>query len=168
MAAEKYEEEAIGTLANAFLDALGMNVFKLDTTVFDNTHSTGTSTLDGRTHAQLELTLAAVGTAFLGVSVLELWLLRSIDGTNYESGDVTGPRPIRAPDALFFIDAVASAQRILGVRGATTDRDNWAIPLPPGKFKLLVRLTNATGGPTALAGSSGNFIKVRAFSLQNI
>ena len=85
-------------------------------------------------------------------STIDLYLVRSADGTNYEDGDGS-IRP--APDAFvgsFPVRAVTTAQRIV-----LRDR-----PLPPGLWKALLH-NNATGQTFA---SSGNTLKLRPHNRQ--
>lgn len=77
-----------------------------------------------------------------------VWLLREIDGTNYEDGSAS-VTPTRNPDLIFPVRPVTTAQRIIQV-----------CDLPPGSFKTLVR-NDATG--QAIAGS-GNTLKLRPFT----
>jgi len=73
------------------------------------------------------------------------WLLREIDGTNYEDGG-TSVTPTRPPDLIFTVRAVTTAQRLISV-----------CDLPPGTFKVLLR-NDGTGQSIA---SSGNTLKIR-------
>ncbi len=73
------------------------------------------------------------------------WLLKEIDGTNYEDGGAS-VTPTRVPDLIFTVRAVTTAQRII----AECD-------LPPGNFHVLIR-NDGTGQAIA---SSGNTLKIR-------
>lgn len=73
------------------------------------------------------------------------WLLREVDGTNYEDGG-TSVTPTRPPDLIFTVRAVTTAQRLIAV-----------CDLPPGTVKALLR-NDGTGQAIA---SSGNTLKIR-------
>lgn len=100
---------------------------------------------DGYNWCDLELvvTYGVAPTANTGVSV---WLLQSQDGTNYEDGDAS-VTPARAPDAVFPLRSVTTAQRIVVGR----------VPLPPGLIKVLTK-NDGTGQAMA---ASGNTVKLR-------
>lgn len=85
-------------------------------------------------------------------TALLVWLLREIDGTNYEDGGAS-VTPTRNPDIKFTVRAVTTTQRII-------------IPvydIPPGPIKALLR-NSGTG--QALA-SSGNTLTIRPFTPSN-
>jgi hypothetical protein len=73
------------------------------------------------------------------------WILKEIDGANYEDGSAS-ITPTRVPDLIFTVRAVTTAQRII----AECD-------LPPGSFYVLIR-NDGTGQAIA---SSGNTLKIR-------
>jgi len=95
-----------------------------------------------RCEAELVVTY---GTAPTANTACVVWLLREIDGTNYEDGGST-VTPSRNPDLVFPLRAVTTAQRIV----VTGD-------LPPGSFVALLR-NDGTGQAMA---SSGNTLKLR-------
>ena len=79
-----------------------------------------------------------------------IWLLREIDGTNFEDGSAS-VTPTRNPDVVVAVRAVTTAQRAI-------------VPIydiPPGPIKTLVR--NLSG--TAFA-ASGNTVKLRPKTVQ--
>lgn len=85
---------------------------------------------------------------------IELWLLQSIDGTNFEDGSAT-VAPARVADV------------IIPVRAGTTitPRANAGLPpivLPPGSYKPIVR--NQTG---AALPASGNLIRIAYADVQS-
>jgi len=85
---------------------------------------------------------------------IELWLLQSIDGTNFEDGTAT-VAPARVADV------------IIPVRAGTTitPRANAGLPpivLPPGSFKPIAR--NQTG---AALPASGNLIRIAFADVQS-
>jgi hypothetical protein len=95
-----------------------------------------------RCEAELVVTY---GTAPTANTACVVWLLREIDGTNYEDGGST-VTPSRNPDLVFPLRAVTTAQRIV----VTGD-------LPPGSFVALLR-NDGTGQAMA---ASGNTLKLR-------
>jgi len=95
-----------------------------------------------RCEAELVVTY---GTAPTANTACVVWLLREIDGTNYEDGSNT-VTPSRNPDLVFPLRAVTTAQRIV----VTGD-------LPPGSFVALLR-NDGTGQAMA---ASGNTLKIR-------
>lgn len=97
---------------------------------------------------ELVVTLAATPTVD---TFLDLYLVRSADGTNYEDGDATN-RPVADSYAgSFQTRATASAQRLVA-------RD---VPMPPGLYKAV--LWNNAGTTSA---ASGNTLKVRTHNRQ--
>lgn len=77
----------------------------------------------------LNLSLNVRGaSAFTSGSTLDLWILPSLDGANYEDGSAS-VTPARPPDAYFYPRAVSTAQLL-----ALT-----LLQIPPTKFKLLLR-----------------------------
>lgn len=86
-----------------------------------------------------------------GISV---WFLRSTDGgTTYEDGDATPTTPSRAPDVVFPVRAVTTAQRIIR-----------QVALPSGTFKILLRNDN-TG---TNCDSASNALTMKAFTIQSV
>jgi len=109
-----------------------------------------TFTNAGHLQAEIEL-VVTFGTAPTANTCLTLWLLREVDGTNYEDGG-SSVTPGRAPDAFFPLRAVTTAQRII-------------MPItnmPPGTAYVLVR-NDGTGQTTA---ASANTVKIRTFTQQ--
>lgn len=86
-------------------------------------------------------------------ATVELYLIPSIDGTNYTDGDASTDPPATTLVGVFPIRAVTSAQRV-PVRG---------VQLPPGLFKYLI--INRTG--VASSGTSNTLIR-RSYSTQNV
>lgn len=93
---------------------------------------------------ELEL-VVTFGTAPTANSVLVVWLLREIDGTNFEDG-TSSVIPTGVPDAVFPLRAVTTAQRMVV-----------ECPMPPGPIRALIR--NDGSGQTTAA--SGNTLKIR-------
>ena len=108
------------------------------------------NTADKHTYALLELYLAAQGVARDSGGYVALYVIKSVDGTNYEfGGDALDP-PSSAWVTNFTLDADTAARYV----GAD-------IPVPPCKFKFLV--INETG--QALAATL-NTLKYRFYDLE--
>lgn len=103
---------------------------------------------DAELMADWELALASLTPT--GTPVIDLWLIRSADGTNYE--DSATP-PADAYLGSFEVTTGAGAKRAI-----LRDR-----PLPPGLCKAVVR--NRTGVAFAASGST---LKYRPHSLQTV
>lgn len=86
----------------------------------------------GYTKADCELTVPSFSGAVAANGAVSLWILRTLDNTNYGDGDPSTDSP-RLPDVVFPLRAVSTAQRVI-MSG---------IDLPPEPFKALVR--NDTG-----------------------
>lgn len=86
-----------------------------------------------------------------GTPLVDLWLIRSADGTNYE--DNTTPPPSDSYVGTFEVSTGAGAKRLI-----LRDR-----VLPPGLFKAVIRnRTNVS------FNASGNTLKFRAHNLQTV
>lgn len=103
---------------------------------------------DASPEAELELYIASFSGTPTANTCYLIYLLRQVDGTNYEDGDGS-TTPARTPDAFFTVRASASAQRL-----ATT------VSLPPGTFKVLI-VADTIG--VAMA-ASGNTLKMKPFT----
>ncbi|HTZ79062.1 MAG TPA: hypothetical protein VMC10_14190 [Stellaceae bacterium] len=85
---------------------------------------------------------------------IELWLLQSIDGSNFEDGSAT-VAPARVADAIIPVRAGSSI----------APRANAGLPplvLPPGSYKPIAR--NQTG---AALPSAGNLIRIAFADVQS-
>jgi hypothetical protein len=128
------------------------NPITLETTSLNSLATTGTvtgtaytaNTTDRYLYADFEL-LITYGTNPTAGSVIELSLLRSLDGTNYE--DAPGPGGYAGG---FVLAATTSAQRLV-IRG---------VPVPPFKFKPYIAAK--TTGQTAAA--SGNILIMNLYT----
>ncbi len=110
-----------------------------------------TLTSAGYLMAEVELvvTFGTNPTANTGVSV---WFCREIDGTHYEDGFDASLTPVRAPDAVFPLRAVTTAQRVVVL-----------CLIPPGTFYPLVK-NDGTGQSFA---ASANTLKIRPVTPQS-
>lgn len=124
------------------LKGLANNANKLGTE-FDNSDAAARAY-----YADMEL-LCRGASAFTAGTSVKVWLIESLDGTNYEDGD-DSVTPARPPDGYFFLRAVATAQRI-ALRGMV---------LPPTKFKPLIR---NEGGQAFTGTDAENVLRIRTY-----
>lgn len=111
----------------------------------------GEITLTDAGYLLADVTLVVTyGVAPTANTAVAVWLLRETDGSNYEDGG-SGVTPARAPDVVFPLRAVTTAQRITR-----------QVVLPPGKFKALCK-NDGTGQAMA---ASGNTLKLKASTYQ--
>jgi hypothetical protein len=138
--AQTYLSGTIATLIDTGLNALANNALAAG-----SAYTAG----GGYLLAELELvvTYGTAPTASTGVSV---WLLRSIDGTNTEDGS-SSVTPARAPDVVFPLRAVTTAQRIVR-----------RVVIPPGNWTPLLK-NDGTGQAFA---ATGNTLKVLPLTYQ--
>jgi hypothetical protein len=110
--------------------------------------SQGSDTGSAELWADFELVLASFtpGTN----PVVELYLLRSVDGTNFE--DAGGPPPDAYVGAFTITTGTGAKRAVL--------RDIW---LPPGLWRAVV--VNRTGAAFA---ASGNTLRMRPHSLSSV
>lgn len=150
MSVTKYKLGSQSTLLTTELNALANNAAALSA-AYNNTQGGGGG--DGYLMADLELyvTYGTAPTAGTGCSV---WFLQTEDGTNYEDGSNSGPViPARAPDLVFPLRNVNTAQRIIRTVG-----------LPPGNFKVLLR----NDGTGQAMSASGHTLKIRPSTYENV
>jgi hypothetical protein len=117
--------------------------------LFNNT--AGGGGLGGYTLGQWELELAAPGGTLTAGTGAFVWLLTTVDGTNYEDGSAS-VIPARPADVIIPVRAVSTTQRIIRV-----------MMMPPGNWYVLV--AQNTGQTWA---SSGNTLKVTPATLQGV
>jgi len=103
-------------------------------------------------YADFELLVATQGSARDAQARVEMYVLITLDGTNYTYGGASLDPPANAFVGSFLYDAATNA-RYGHIRG---------VPLPPRDFHIL--LINETG--QALA-SSGNILKMSRYNLQS-
>jgi len=134
--------DTLTTYLSTALDALADGANKIGAEI-DNTNGKNT-------YALCELYLALQGGARDSGAYVALYIIKSVDGTNYEfGGDALDP-PASSWVTNFTLDADTAA-RYVGVD----------IPIPPCKFKFL--LINETG--QALAATL-NTLKYRTYNLE--
>jgi len=100
----------------------------------------------------LEL-VVTYGTNPTAGSVVEVYLIPSVDDTNYSDGDASIVPGFSMLVGYFPLRAVTSAQRPAGIRG---------VVLTPGKWKYLV--ANLSGQTMA---ATGNTLKRRMYSMDS-
>lgn len=128
-----------------------LNSIPTGTAAISSAISNGT---DLYTHLNAELSLATINLASAVNAGAYLWLLSSLDGTNYEDGG-TGSvvQPARTPDAVFSLRSISGAQ--------VTSITN--VPLPPLNFKFLLQ-----NGTSAAFAAADNILKYRRHNLQSV
>ncbi len=92
--------------------------------IFNNT--AGGGGLGGYTLGQWELVLTAPAGALTAGTGAFVWLLTTVDGTNYEDGS-NSVIPARPPDIILPVRAVNTAQRI--IRNLMMPQGNWYVLL---------------------------------------
>lgn len=136
------------TLATTALNSQANNAL-VACSVFDNTIGQAG---DGYEEADFELYIASFGGTPTASTGFSLWLLVANDGTNYEDGS-SSVTPARAPDVVFPVRAVTTAQRI-----------NKRVSLPSGKFTPLLK----NDGTGQTAASSGNILNIRPVTRESV
>lgn len=147
MASFRLENGTLQQLMTAELNALANNARAVDATLFDNSAAG-----NDFPWADFEL-LVQFGTAPT-TGTIDLYALESVDGTNYSWGDASNDPPFTSWLGSWTPIATTSAQRLV-LRN---------IPLPPGKFKLLLK-NNATGQAFA---ATGNIISMLPYRIQSV
>jgi hypothetical protein len=136
------------------------NPISVLTTELNSLASTGSaitaSAIDNDTdhdmYADFELVIT-YGSAPTAGSLIELYVVRTVDGTNFEDGSTTGPVvPASGFAGAFVLRAVTTAQRMI-VPG---------VAIPPRDFHVMV--VAKTTGQTAAA--SGNTLKALFYGEQ--
>ncbi len=103
--------------------------------LFNNT--AGGGGLGGYTRGRFELELAAPGGTLTAGTAAYIWLISTVDGTNYEDGSAS-VIPARLADVIIPVRAVSTTQRIMVIAD-----------LPPGNwFVVLGQNTGQTWGST--------------------
>lgn len=136
-----YSQTATSILTTE-LNSLANNANTAASSAVDNT-----SALD--LFVDLELVLAAQGSARSSGAIVSVFMVHALDGTNYDDVNETTAELV----AVFPLDAATSARR-------RTVRD---VPVPPGLFKFFAR--NGTGQTLA---ASANTVKYRFHSVQSV
>jgi hypothetical protein len=135
----------IATVLDTGLNTLAATTGKAISGALDNT-------TDLAIWADLELVVTFGSNPTAG-QVVEVYLVPSVDGTNYADGDASIAPPYPSLVAAFPVRAVTTAQRI-AFRG---------VQLPPGLYKYQV--SNKTGQAFA---ASGNTLKERRYGTQAV
>lgn len=139
--------EAIQTALSTELNSLANGSYSAASAAIDN--------LTGLyTHMALELYLASL-TPVAG-QMISIYLVPTIDGTNYEDGGGAVAAPNVSYLCSFDLRSATAAQY----------RAVAEIPIPPFSFKLIVANVTITSG-VALA-SSGNTLKYRRYYMQAV
>jgi len=93
-------------------------------------------------YVDVELNLAAQGSARSAGAYVPVFLIPTIDGTNYTYGDDSTDPPAHQQIGALLLDAATTARRV-GLQ---------MMKVPPGKFKLLIM--NETGQAFASSGTT--------------
>lgn len=114
------------------------------------TSSTAYDNTSGYLWAYWELVLGSIGSARSSTATVEVWILASVDGTNYPDTSSANSQLIT------FVPAASTAAQRLTIG---------PVPLPPGKFKCY--LVNKTGQAFA-SGSGANTLTFLPFRTQGV
>ncbi len=130
---------AAATVLTTELNSLANGSYTAASTAIDNTSNC-------YLFADFELVLAAQGSARSAGATVSLYIVSSLDGTNYGDAPVSGTT---SPSVVWSLDAATTARRLSGPESKD-------VPIPPGKFKIYA--LNSTG--QALAASA-NTVSIR-------
>jgi hypothetical protein len=143
MASVKWEQNRDVTALDTALNSLANNAAALSAAIDNDA--------DLDVYADIEL-VVTYGTNPTDQSLVECYVVRTIDGTNFEDASTTGPILPRASFVGgFSLRAVTTAQRIVIPE----------VRLPPRDFKIFV--VNKSGQAMA---ASGNTVKLKTYRLQ--
>ena len=103
----------------------------------------------------MDIAISLVSAAFVAASYISVYLICSLDGTNYEDGSAGTPGviPARPPDAIIPLRLLTGAQAVV-ITG---------IPIPPLKFKL--EFVNNAG---VALGTTGNLLYYNRHNAQGV
>lgn len=138
---QSYLSTDLNSLANSTSDTTG---FSASGAEIDNL-------TDLYLYINLELVIAAQGSARASGAAVEVWMERKLDGSTY--GDRANAAFVQDLLGVFQLDAATTARRLTLVN----------LPIPPVPFKLYGR--NTTGQAFA---SSGNTLKYRRHNGQGV
>lgn len=139
----------VSTVLSTELNSLGATTGKAISAALDN-YVSAAPQLDLFADLELAVTFASAPTAG---SVVEVYILPSIDGTVYPDGSTTVLPQSSLYVGGFAVRAVTTAQKLL-VRG---------VAMPPGMFKVLVQNTTNQAFP-----ASGSTVRMNTYQLQSL
>jgi hypothetical protein len=143
MASVTWEQNRDVTALTTELNSLANNAAAISSAIDNDT--------DLDVYADFEL-VVTYGSNPTDQSLVELYVVRTVDGTNYEDASTTGPVvPRTGYVGGFSLRAVTTAQRIVIPE----------VRLPPRDFKVFV--INKSGQTTA---ASGNTVKLKTYRQQ--
>lgn len=138
----------VATVMSTELNALAATTGKAISSALDNSDAVAQPTLD--LFADLELAVDFV-TAPTAGTVVELYLLPSIDGTTYPDGSAS-----ITPQSSLYVGGFAvrntTAAQVMVMRG---------VALPPGSYKYLVQNTTNQAFP-----ASGSTLRQNTYQIQ--
>lgn len=147
MGSVKYEQAAITTLMTTELNSLANNAKALGTTVYAN----GTNQY---LFGYFEL-VVDYGTSPTAGSLIELYIIPTVDGTNYVDGDASNDPAYNLFAGGFAVRATTNPMRLaVGGPGGSG-----LVALPPTSFKAL--LWNKTGQAFAASANTLKMIPYR-------
>jgi hypothetical protein len=127
------------TVLSTELNSLANNAAALSVTL--------TQESEGDFYGEFEL-VVTFGTAPSSNSTVEMYFVKTVDGTNFEDASTTGPVTPQAPDYIFTVRNVTTTQRRVSPK----------LLLPSRDFKIL--LVNKTGQPFQASGNTLKMLKV--------
>lgn len=140
--------QGVATVMSTELNALTQPTGKAISSALDNSDAVAQPTLDLFADLELKVTFASAPTAG---TVVELYLLPSIDGTVYPDGSASILPQSSLYVGGFAVRAVTTAQ-VMVLRG---------VALPPGSFKLLVQNTTNVAFP-----ATGSTLRMNTYQIQ--
>lgn len=138
--------ETIASLLTTELNSLANNGYSAASA------AQGADATGGPLYGDFELVLASLNPSDVG-TLAELYILASVDGTNYPDAPSSTNPASNDLVGVFIGDYGTSAKRAV-IRN---------VPLPPGLWKAVLK--NISGVAFA---ASGNTVKVRAHNLQSV
>ncbi len=148
---------AVQTLMQTALDSLANNTLVVSSETSGNMSSgayDNTSALD--LYADFELAVCYATAPSAGTKVAELYLLPSVDGTNFATVDGSN----QPQKALLIATFESRNPSTSGVERLTVP----GVSLPPGKFKLVLKNTS---GQAFKDNSVTKTLRMRPYQLQN-
>lgn len=135
------------TLLSTQLNALASNGFSAASSTYDNRIG---QTGNGYTRCRFEAAVTFTGNPAEGGAIL-VWLLKTVDGTNFENTPTSAIRLQRQPDVILPATTGTTATRV--------SLDTWC---PAERFQAVVR----NDGTGAALTATGHTLKIMPITLQ--